>query len=95
VTCIFQGEFSLNIEEVIRAVREDDLLQGGVEMICRGLVLTPLGADILGRRVEEVSRMEHEMSEASGNLRQAMDANTTYEKKLCDQAFDFTYTRPF
>ncbi|KAL9322419.1 hypothetical protein ACSQ67_010472 [Phaseolus vulgaris] len=36
-----------------------------------GPSVDPLGADIPGRRVEEVSRMEHEMSEASGNPRQS------------------------
>jgi len=66
-------ELPLNTEEVIRAVPEDDLLQGGVEMICRGLVLTRLEANSRDRRVEEISCLEHELSEASGNLRQVVD----------------------
>ena len=36
--------------------------------------------------MEEVSRLEHELLAALGNVKQAMTANTTYEKKLCDQA---------
>jgi len=49
-------------------------------------VLTHLGANIQGRRVEEISCLEHELFEASGNLRQVVDANTTYERKLVEQA---------
>lgn len=51
-------------EEVIRAVPEDDLLKGDIEIICRGIVLTRLGASSRGRRVEEVSRLENEQLEA-------------------------------
>jgi len=36
--------------------------------------------------VEELSRLEHELHEASSNLKQVMAINTAYEKKLCDQA---------
>jgi len=36
--------------------------------------------------VEEILCLEHELSEASGNLRQVVDANTDYEKKLIEQA---------
>lgn len=81
-------ELPPNTKEMTRAMVEDDLLQGGVELICRGLVLTCLGADVRGRPVEEISRLEHVLSEASGNLRQAVDANTAYEKNLCDQAVE-------
>lgn len=49
------------IEDLIRAVPEDDLLDGGIEMICHDLVLTRLGAASHARRVEEVSRLEHEL----------------------------------
>ena len=42
-----------------------------------------------GRRSEEpsedISRLEHELQEAGHNLKQAVEANTTYEKKLCAQ----------
>jgi len=58
-------------------------------MICRGLVLTRLRAGARGRRMEEVSRLEHELLEASSSLKQVVDANTTYEKKLCDQAAEW------
>jgi len=33
-----------------------------------------------------MSRLEHELQEAGQNLKQAVEANTTYEKQLCTQA---------
>jgi len=74
------------VEELIGSVPEKDILDGGVEMICRGLMLTCRGAEARRRRVEELSRLEHQLQEASNNLQQAVDANTEYEKKLCWQA---------
>ena len=74
-----------NIEGEIRSVPDDDLLDGGIEMICRGLFLARRGADARRSRVEDISRLEHELQEAGHNLKQAMEANTTYEKKLCAQ----------
>ena len=41
--------------------------------------------DCKGQRCA-VSLLEHELLEASSSLKQAVEANTTYEKKLCDQA---------
>jgi len=70
-----------NIEDLIRAVPEDDLFEGNIEMMCRSLILTCHGAGVRAWRVKEISRLEHELLEASGNLKQAMVANTTYEKK--------------
>jgi len=63
-----------------------DLLDGGIEMIRRGLVLARRGADARRSRVEDMSRLEHELQEAGQNLKQAVEANTTYEKKLYAQA---------
>ena len=51
-----------------------------------GLVLARRGADARKGRVEELSRLEHELQEAGQNLKQAVEANTTYEKQLCAQA---------
>ena len=75
-----------NTEELTRAVLEDDLLEGGIEIMCCGLILTRHGMVARERHVEEISILEHELFEASGNLKQAMVVNTTYEKNLCDQA---------
>jgi len=33
-----------------------------------------------------ISRLEHDLQEAGHNLKQAVEANTTYEKELCAQA---------
>jgi len=75
-----------HIEGEIRSVPDDDLLDGDIEMICRGLFLARRGADARRSRVEDISRLEHDLQEARHNLKQAVEANTTYEKKLCAQA---------
>ena len=79
-------DLPLGLEGVIGSVPEDDLLNNGVEMICCALVLVRRGADARRGRVEDVSRLEHDLQVAAHNLKQAMEANTTYEKKLCVQA---------
>jgi len=77
-----------NTEDLIRAVTEDDLLDGDIEMMCHGLILTRHGAASRERRVEELLRLEHELQEASISLEQIVDANTTYKKKLCAQVVE-------
>ena len=54
-------------------------------MICQGLILTRQRAAARDRYMGEISRLEHEILEASGSLKQVVDANTTYEKKLYAQ----------
>jgi len=39
-------------------VPKEDLLLGGIEMLCRGLLMTQLGVDARGRRVEEISWLD-------------------------------------
>jgi len=75
-----------NLEELIGSVPEDDLLDDSVEMMCRGLILTRRGTKVRRWHVEELSRLEHQLQEAFNNLKQVVEANTTYEKKLCSQA---------
>jgi len=43
-----------NIEGEIRSDPDDDLLDGGIEMICRGLFLARRGADARRSRVEDI-----------------------------------------
>jgi len=66
-------------QDLVWVVPKEDLIQGGIEMLCLGLVLTRLGANIRGQRVEEVSRLEHEL--ASANLKQSLAANTNFETR--------------
>ena len=56
------------VEELIGSVPEEDILNGGVEMICRGLMLTRRGAKARRRRVEELLCLEHQLQKASNNL---------------------------
>lgn len=55
-------------------------------MMCRGLILTCHGVEAHRRRIEELSRLEHQLQKASDNLKQVVEANIAYEKKLCAQA---------
>jgi len=57
-----------NIEGEIRSVPDDDLLDG-IEMICRGLVLARRGADARRSRVEDISRLKHDLQKAGHNLK--------------------------
>jgi len=71
-----------DLKELIGSVPDDDVLNGGVEIIYRGLILTRRGAEARRQHIEDLSRLEHDLQEASNNLQQVVDANTTYEKKL-------------
>jgi len=51
-------------------------------MMCRAFALTRLGCEDRARYVEEISRLKHDLSEALGNLKQSLTANTEYAKKL-------------
>jgi len=43
----------------------------------------PRGVGARRRHIEEMSRLEHQLEEASNNLNQVFKANTVYERKLC------------
>jgi len=73
------------LEEEIKSIPKGDLLDGGIEMICRGLMLARRGAKARKDRAKEISRLEHDLQEACHNLEQAVEANTAYEKQLCAQ----------
>jgi len=74
-----------DLEELIGSVPEDNILDGGVEMMCRGLILTCRGAEAHRRRIEDLLRLEHQLQEAFNNLQQVVDANSEYERKLSSQ----------
>jgi len=63
-------------------VSSEDFLQGGIEMMCRALVLARLGFEDRGSHSEKISWLEHELLEASGNLKQSLVTNTEYTEKL-------------
>ena len=43
---------------MVKAILEADMLDSGLELFCRGLVLTRLSVDAYVRRVEEVTRLQ-------------------------------------
>jgi len=46
------------------------------------LALAHLGSENWGHHTKEISRLEHELSEASGNLKQSFANNTKYAERL-------------
>jgi len=50
--------------------------------MCWALALNHLGYEDQSHHVEEISRLEHELSEASGNLKKSLVANTVYAERL-------------
>ena len=59
----------LGLEELIGSVPEEDILDGGVEMICCSLILTRREVEACRRRIEDMSRLKHLLQEASNNLK--------------------------
>jgi len=55
--------------ESIRAVSPTDLMRSGLDLLCRSVVLFEQGMHDQDRRVEEVSLLEHRLTEASDNLK--------------------------
>jgi len=51
-------------------------------MMCCALALTSLGSEDLGHHAEEISRLKHELSKASGNLNQSLAVNNKYVGRL-------------
>jgi len=50
------------------------------------MILTRHEVEARRQHVEELSRLEHQLREVTNNLKQYVEANTAYEKKLCAQA---------
>jgi len=61
---------------MVKGIPEEDLLDSGLKLFCRGLVLTRLGVGGHVWHKEEVARLKHEMVEA--HLKQANEANSFY-----------------
>ena len=68
--------------EVIQVVPLSDLLKGGLEILYRSLVMIQLRCQDQDRHAEEISRLEHELSETLGNLKQSLVANSEYAEML-------------
>jgi len=65
-----------NEENLFSSVPEDELLSTSIEQHCQGVVLEPLAADTYNRKVEEISRLKHDLSIA---LKLSLKAVSAYE----------------
>ena len=51
-------------------------------MLFRSLVMIQLESQDRDHHVEEISRLEHELAEASGSLKQFLAANSKFSERL-------------
>ncbi|KAK7331536.1 hypothetical protein VNO80_28271 [Phaseolus coccineus] len=72
--------------EVIWVVPSSDLLRGGLEMLCHSVVMIQLGCQEREHHAEEISRLDHELAETSGHLKQSLAANSDLSKRLDSEA---------
>ena len=61
--------------ESIRAVDPLDLLKGGLELMCRSIVLVEQGIEGHGQQAEDVSQLEKKLAEARENLTRSLAVN--------------------
>jgi len=68
--------------ESIRAVFLADLMRSGLELLCRSVLLFEEGMHGRDRRAEEISLLEHRLTEASDNLKQSLAANSALSAEI-------------
>jgi len=68
--------------EVIRVVPSSDLVKGALEMLCRSVVVIQLGYQDRYSHAGEISRLEHELAEASDHLKQSLAVNSDPENEV-------------
>ena len=72
--------------ESFREVSPSDLLRSGFELMCRSVVLVQHGLQGRDRHVEVVSHLEHQLSEATQDLKESLAANTDLTTKIAKEA---------
>jgi len=56
--------------------------------MCHSIVLVQLGIQERERHAEEISRLEHQLAEASGHLKQSLVVNTDLSNKMAQEAVE-------
>jgi len=69
-------------ENLLSSILEDELLFASIELHCRGVVLTRIAADTRNRKVDEISRLEHELVEAMTSLKSFLEAVLAYKSSV-------------
>jgi len=71
--------------ESIRGVSPSNLLRSGLELMCRSIVLVEHGIQGRDCRAEDVSRLEHQLVEASKDLKQSLATNKELSAKIAQE----------
>ena len=69
-------------------VSPSDLLRSGLELMCRSIVLVQNGIQGRDRQVEDVSQLEHELVEATKDLKQSLAANNDLSARIAQEAVE-------
>jgi len=70
----------------LRNVAPSELLRSGFELMCRSVVLVQSGLQGQDRQAEDVSALEHKLSEAAEDLKQSLAANTNLSARIAAEA---------
>jgi len=71
---------TLSKENMLTTIPCHDLLSAAVEMQAQALVLTRLAADKGNQQLaKEISRLEHELGEASSSLKSSLEVVSAFE----------------
>jgi len=79
---------SEEIRESIRGVSPMDLLRSGLELVCRSIVLVEHGIQGQDRCADDVSLLEHQLAEASTNLKQSLAANNELSAQIAREGVE-------
>ena len=72
--------------ESFRDVSPSDLLRGGFELMCRSFVLVQNGIQGRDCQAEDVSQLEHQLAEATEDLKQSLAANNDLSVRIAQEA---------
>ncbi|XP_068484699.1 uncharacterized protein [Phaseolus vulgaris] len=72
--------------ESIRGVSPSDLLRSGLELMCRSIVLFQNGIQGRDRQADDVSQLEHQLAEATEDLKQSLAANNELLARIAREA---------
>jgi len=73
-------------QESIQSVSPSDLLRSNLKLMCRSVVLVQSGIQGRERQAEDVSQLEHQLVEATEDLKQSLAANNELSASIAREA---------
>jgi len=70
------------MESFLSLVPKKELFFVGIELQYRGLGVIQLVADIRNRKVEEISRLKHDLVETTSSLKSSLGAVSAFESRM-------------